>query len=272
MSTTMIVPTSATAPGISAPTRRRATIERATSRATSRATGDLPAYVTGDQVQAMAAAAPSTRDRLLILTLWYSGGRVSEVVALRRDQIDEAGGCVRLDNLKRKGRRPGAPPPAKTVYLPRDLLAALRQYATDARLTHAGHLFQSRQSLRPGEALAEPSADAATRSKRTAHLSRYAAWRIVQTAAAKAGVVVTDTRRRARATDTPADAATTTRPPTPLDFRHGIAVWLLQNGAPITDVASHLGHATVETTMIYLRTSDAHKRATFDRLWAGTAP
>ena len=44
--------------------------------------------------------------------------------------------------------------------------------------------------MRPGEALAEPSADAATRSKRTAHLSRYAAWRIVQTAAAKAGVPV----------------------------------------------------------------------------------
>ena len=87
----------------------------------------------------------------------------------------------------------------------------------------------------------------------------------------KAGVVVTDTRRRARATDTPADAASTHRPPTPLDFRHGIAVWLLQNGAPITDVASHLGHATVETTMTYLRTSDAHKRATFDRLWAGGA-
>jgi integrase len=265
MTGTDLVPSGATRPRNGAPTPRRgATIERVAARASTRATGDLPAYVTDAQVRAMAAAATTTRDRLLVLTLWYSGGRVSEVVALRRDQVDEAGGCLRLDNLKRKGRRPGAPPPGKTVYVPRDLLAALRQLATDARLPHAGHLFASRQSLRPGEA-PDPATPA-----RTAHLSRFAAWRIVQACADRAGVLVTDTRRRARASDG-AGARPVTRPPTPLDFRHGIAVWLLQNGAPITDVASHLGHATVETTMTYLRTSDAHKRATFDRLWAGDA-
>ena len=71
--------------------------------------------------------------------------------------------------------------------MPRDLLAALRQLATDARLPHAGHLFASRQSLRPGEA-PDPATPA-----RTAHLSRFAAWRIVQACADRAGVLVTDT-------------------------------------------------------------------------------
>ena len=64
MSTTMIVPTSATAPGISAPTRRRATIERETSQATSRATGTPPrgrASTIGRLARKLSSACPRAR-------------------------------------------------------------------------------------------------------------------------------------------------------------------------------------------------------------------
>ena len=88
MTGTDLVPSGATRPRNGAPTPRRgATIERVAARASTRATGDLPAYVTDAQVRAMAAAATTTRDRLLVLTLWYSGGRVSEVVEIGRAHV-----------------------------------------------------------------------------------------------------------------------------------------------------------------------------------------
>ena len=49
----------------------------------ARASSGVPAYVTADQVAAMVACALTTRDRLLLRTLWESGGRVSEVASLR---------------------------------------------------------------------------------------------------------------------------------------------------------------------------------------------
>ena len=49
----------------------------------ARASSGVRAYVTAGQVAAMVACALTTRDRLLLRTLWESGGRVSEVASLR---------------------------------------------------------------------------------------------------------------------------------------------------------------------------------------------
>ena len=52
---------------------------------------------------------------------------------------------------------------------------------------------------------------------------------------------------------------------TPHTFRHTTATQALQSGMPVTDVQQLLGHASVNTTMVYAHTSreavrSGHKR------------
>ncbi|NBT25057.1 MAG: site-specific integrase [Actinobacteria bacterium] len=195
----------------------------------ARASSGVPAYVTADQVSAMVACALTTRDRLLLRTFWESGGRVSEVASLRLCDIDRAEGALQLTNLKQRGPRRHV----KLVYISRDLAGALLAFARDTRLGHDGHLFRSRQS---GEG----------------HLTRQQVLRIVNRLAVEAGVIV--------------QGRIGPRPACGLDFRHGSAVHLLRSGVPLTEVQSHLGHARVDTTTVYLRLTNRDRRFIADRI------
>lgn len=71
----------------------------------------LVSYLTRDEVKALLAAPDRTtwsgrRDHALLLTLYNSGARVSEVTALRREQVrlDPAGPCLELHGKGRKER------------------------------------------------------------------------------------------------------------------------------------------------------------------------
>jgi integrase len=55
----------------------------------------LPSYVIREQARAVINAAATTRDRLLLETLWQMGGRVTEVLRLRRCDVDEREGALR---------------------------------------------------------------------------------------------------------------------------------------------------------------------------------
>ena len=185
--------------------------------------------MTADQVAAMVACAPTTRDRLVLRTLWESGGRVSEVASLRLCDIDRAEGALQLTNLKQRGPRRHV----KLVYISRDLAGALLAFARDTRLGHDGRLFRSRQS---GEG----------------HLTRQQVLRIVNRLAVDAGVIV--------------QGRSGPRPACGLDFRHGSAVHLLRSGVPLTEVQSHLGHARVDTTTVYLQFTNRDRRVIADRI------
>ncbi len=71
----------------------------------------LVSYLTRDEVKALLAAPDRTtwlgrRDHALLLTLYNIGGRVSEIIALRREQVrlDPAGPCLKLHGKGRKQR------------------------------------------------------------------------------------------------------------------------------------------------------------------------
>ena len=194
----------------------------------ARVSSGVPAYVTTEQVSAMVACAPTTRDRLMLRTLWESGGRVSEVGSLRLCDIDRAEGALQLTNLKQRGPRRHV----KLVSISRDLAEALLDFARDTRLGRDGHLFRSRQS---GEG----------------HLTRQQVLRTVNHLAIEAGIIV--------------QGRTCPRPACGLDFRHGSAVHLLRSGVPLTRVQSHLGHARVDTTTVYMRLSNRDRRSIADR-------
>lgn len=119
----------------------------------------LPIYPLPGEVHAAIAACDNERDRLLLELLWHTGGRVSEVLAIRVGDLTPTG--VRMINLKQKE------PAEKHVFL---------HPAFRARLAE---LCKGRS---PGEYLIV--------NPRTGKpISRQMAWLIVKRACARAGVV-----------------------------------------------------------------------------------
>src|SRR5262245_3553125 len=90
--------------------------------------GGMPAYVDADEVRAILDAIRTTRYRLLVRTLWQSGGRATEVLGLRPVDVDRAEGALLLRNLKQ--RRPSR----KRVYVSAELVADLLAFARELRL------------------------------------------------------------------------------------------------------------------------------------------
>jgi integrase len=218
------VPTGSSSPA-PAPPPATAIVARAGGEA-------LPAYVTAEQARAVVDAAETTQRRLLLECLWQSGGRVSEVLRLRRCDVDPAEGALVLENLKQRRRERRR----KRVYVSSGLVAQLLAYCRDARLGPTAPLFFSRQSGKVG-----------------APMARQHAWRLVTRYALAAGVRVV---RRAGEL----------RPATGLDFRHGAAVHQLRCGVPLSEVSQQLGHARIDTTTIYTRLTNAERRRYADRV------
>ncbi len=80
----------------------------------------LPTALTREQARAIINAAETTLHRLLLETLWQSGGRVSEV--LRRPcDVDRTEAALVLHNLKQRRRALRQ----KRVYVSPDLISAL---------------------------------------------------------------------------------------------------------------------------------------------------
>lgn len=189
----------------------------------------LPSYVTREQARAMINAAATTTHRLLLETLWQTGGRVQEVLRLRRCDLVEAEGALALTNLKQRRRENRR----KLVYVHADLLGALRALATDAGLGPTGYFFRSRQSHgRP--------------------MSYEQGWRLIRRYALAAGVHVLD--------------GETLRPANGRDFRHGAAVNQVRQGVPLSEVQQQLGHARIDSTSVYAKLANPERRAMAERV------
>jgi integrase len=129
-----------------------------------------PEGLSPEEIQAVIAAAACERDRLLLTTLWATGARVSEVLALRPRDIRRQG--LVLPNRKNPSR------PVKTAHLaaahaglPGDLLL----WARERDLEDDEPLFFSRQR----------GADGRRRA-----IDRVRAWQIVKAASERADVRV----------------------------------------------------------------------------------
>ena len=153
----------------------------------------------------------SLRDYLLIELLYSTGARVSEVIGINLNDINqtEIGGEI-ISTLKLRGK--GG----------KERIVPLGSYAKKAI---EDYLVRTRPSL-----LKKGSENVLFLNIRGSRLSRVSAWEIVKRAANRAGL---ETRV------------------TPHVFRHSYATHLLDGGADIRVVQELLGHASVTTTQIY---------------------
>jgi integrase len=194
----------------------------------------LPAYVTRPQALAIIDAARTTQHRLMIQAFWESGGRVTEVLYLRRCDVDRDGAALVLVNRKQRDAKRRR----KVVFVSRALVAQLGALAADRRMRPTDYYFTSQKSDgRP--------------------MSRQQCWEIVTSYSREAGVEVEDNG--------------VMRPASGLDFRHGAAIDMLRSLAPFSEVGQQLGHSRPDSTLVYTRLV-APERREFAARRFGEAP
>jgi len=135
-----------------------------------------PEGLTPADVRAVIEVAAEGRDRLLLRCLWATGGRVSEVLALRPAD-------VRADSLVLPNRK-NPSLPIKRVFLPTgsmDLPGQLLLWQKQQGLRDGDPLFCSRK-----RAALTPAGRPCSRQA----ISRVQAWKIVKEASLRAGVQV----------------------------------------------------------------------------------
>lgn len=59
-------------------------------------------YITPKEARAIIEACSKVRDKLILRTMWETGGRVAEVLSLIPDNIDIINNCIYLPNLKQQ--------------------------------------------------------------------------------------------------------------------------------------------------------------------------
>ncbi|MFM8730214.1 MAG: tyrosine-type recombinase/integrase [Candidatus Limnocylindrus sp.] len=173
------------------------------------------------------ARADAQRAHALGETLYGSGGRVSEIVALDLDGVDLEEGSVRLFG---KGRR------ERLVPIGEPAVDAIRAYRDSGRAIHA------QASARRSRAAVE--SNALFLAHGGARLRRESAWSVIRDAANRAGL------------------GTEIHPHT---LRHSFATHLLDGGADLRVVQELLGHADISTTQLYTHLLGSHVRDAYKR-------
>lgn len=175
----------------------------------------------------VAAAALAPKERLLLLTLFHTGVRISEALAITRTSLQrvEGGGVLTVVTLKRRKHA------VREIPIPPGL-------ADDLERTFG------LSDTDPG-ARTLPGSHAGT--DRLWPLSRSTGYRLVVAAMHAAGIV----GKRA----------------SPRGMRHGFGIAALHAGVPLTLLQKWMGHASLRTTAIYLAVCGPDEIAFAARLW-----
>lgn len=203
----------------------------------------LPVVLTHAEVASLWAHMPAAESRAIVLRLLYGTGmRLMEGLRLRMQDVDFAAGTIMVrDGKGGKDRR---------VMLPKALAQDLHRLMEQRKSMHQADVIAGRADVELPHALHKKypraaqqlgwqwvfAADAYCTCPRTAvvrrhHLHEDGVQRLMGKAVRSAGIL-----KRA----------------TPHTLRHSFATHLLMAGYDIKTIQELLGHASVETTMIYL--------------------
>ncbi len=168
------------------------------------------------------------RDRAILELLYATGMRISELAGCDVADLDAAAGLVRVLGKGSKER---------IVPVGSFALAALGEW-----LSPSGRAAFVAAAERAGRRPARSDAAALFISSRARRMSRQAIWRVVEQAARACGLG---------------------EQVTPHVLRHSFATHLLDHGADVRVVQELLGHASITTTQVYTKVSNAHLRRAY---------
>lgn len=175
------------------------------------------------------------RDKAILLTLFASGVRISELASLKKNQLNLDRGEF---TVRGKGDK------LRLTFLSGEAMDAIKQYLKKRSDNHPA-LFISHTKVGNTVTKEMDAMGVASSSKLlAAGLTPRSVQRLIHKYAMLAGI---------------------THPVTPHTFRHSFATDLLRNGADIRSVQTLLGHASITTTQIYTHITnqglrDIHKK------------
>ncbi|HFD87255.1 MAG TPA: tyrosine recombinase XerC [Gammaproteobacteria bacterium] len=199
---------------------------------TPRQTKRLPKAITVEQVEMLLSAPDDTttlgaRDRAILETLYSTGIRVSELVGLNLEDLDESGEALRV---KGKGRR------ERLVPLGSHALAALNHYIktikADPGFASVWTMPENPDQFRP-LFVNKHGGRLSSRSVRR-KLDKY-----LREVGLDPGI-------------------------SPHTLRHSFATHLLDNGADLRSVQELLGHQSLSTTQVYTHLTSQRLHETYD--------
>jgi integrase/recombinase XerD len=179
-------------------------------------------YFEPEEVEAVLRSAPRLRDKALLAVVYQCALRRGEVAFLRRDDYNPGRGMLKVTRLKKDGAF------THEIALWRRTKQLLNKYLASRR-DHFDALFLSRKG---GDSV-----------------GGHAVYRIFRNAAEKAGMAVRQPRD-----------GRGLRHPSPHRLRHSFAVHSMNFGARIEDVQEHLGHSSINSTLVYARVLNPRKK------------
>ncbi|MDP9770785.1 phage integrase family protein [Kosakonia cowanii] len=193
---------------------------------------ELPKYLLAPEVSALLHYVPDLHRRMLLSTLWNSGARINEALALTRADFNLASPTpfVQLATLKQRkekaARTAGRAPTGSTSH--RIVPLSDSHYVSQLEMMVATLKIPLER-----------------RNKRTGRLEKARIWEITdRTVRSWLGEAV-----EAAA----ADGVTFSVPVTPHTFRHSYAMHMLYAGIPLKILQTLMGHKSVSSTEVYTK-------------------
>lgn len=205
----------------------------------TRGAAPLPVVLSRAEISALFATVKVPRFRVVLRLLYGCGLRISEALALEVGDI-RAKGCAHPTLLVRDGK--GGKP--RVVPLPACVLGEVRDYWKTHR--HPRFIFPSpgsawRVNRRTSQA-EQDAAFAAQMHTATRTMSVSSVQSMFRIAVAQSGIAVAQQGTRGICLHT---------------LRHSYATHLLDEGVNLKTISTYLGHASLDTTMVYLHLTEA---------------
>ena len=218
-------------------------------------------YLEVGDVLRIIEAVPKERDKLIIRTLWETGGRISEVLSLVRSNIILEDNCILLYNLKQSKRKklpdgtfpPKAPKRLKRIFLSEDstLMKDLIEFCEKGNIGPDDLVFSGgcRHPDRKGQ------------------VSPSYIWKLLSEPydpiSGKKGGIAWHLKIRRIKRDKGSGinmGQERNKPVWPHIFRHSAAMELLKRTGRLDVVKEQLGHSTILTTEEYAGLTDRERK------------
>ena len=200
----------------------------------------LPTVLSRQEVAQLLAAVERDRFRTILRLIYHTGLRIREACRVEIGDIEREAGRLRV--------REGKGGKQRCVPITSEMIADLRRFWSRHR--HPRFLFPGMQV--DWKSLKEPLTTRALRA--TTPMSESSVQNAFRLALAASGI-------KTKAT--------------PHTLRHSYATHLLEEGVSIRLISQYLGHASLDTTLIYTHltaVSEAQARTALQRLYGCTAP
>jgi len=213
---------------------------------------EVSEYLSPEEANSIIEACQNPRDKLILRVMWETGGRVSEVLALKPEHIIEKDNCIILKNLKQKTKKGGTPLKRVLLFSESTLVKDLLEFISDNSIQRGSWVFQGgvyRVSGREGQ------------------VSPTYIWYLLSSVVGTSYSSTKWKRKNGLATSLGISKIKEdiVKPAWPHLFRHGAAMNIYHRTQRLDITQEQLGHSSIMTTQGYAKLTQEDKKTIIDK-------